>query len=163
MGFISIASFLFHACYDLTVFQRALQSSDVVEAPRWVEHNFWRHRNFFNHLTRHLQLDEKNQKSSANLKNLWFLHHVEGVELSGFKIFIWLQKCCSNRLGDSTTSTLCYARWIKTVACSEQKGRNENEAHLIFKYFIDFHILLEDSWYNHHVGIKSSDSNFFFL
>ena len=54
------------------------------------------------------------------------------------KNFLWLQKLCSEYLGASTTSGLHNARWIKVIACVEQKRRNENEAHLMSKDFIDF-------------------------
>ena len=61
------------------------------------------------------------------------------------KFFVWLQKLCSKHLGASTRPGLCNARWIKAIACVEQKRRNENEAHLMSKHFIDFHIFSDFS------------------
>ena len=67
-------------------------------------------------------------------KELYFPHFTDGVESSGSKVFLWLQKWCSKYLGASTTSGFYNARWIKILEGVERKIRKENFFFLFFKF-----------------------------
>ena len=163
---ISWASFslrLFCSTHAMALIQHALQSSGLVEAPRCFKHNFWSHR--IN--VRATGLDAFNMMKKSKIftffEDFWFFHHVEGVESSpvALKFFPWLQKFCSKHLGASIRPDLCNARWTKAIADVEQKRCNENQAHLMSKDFIDFHIF-SDFWFFHDVeGFEWRDSKIF--
>ena len=97
MRWVSFSLRIFCSTYAMTLIQRALCSPDVIEAPRYFEHNFWSHKKFFKatwleRSPSHVQGFYRFSHFFRFLENSWNFHYVEGVESSGSKNFSMASK-----------------------------------------------------------------------
>ena len=142
MRWASFSLRIFCSTHAMTLIQRALCSPDVVEAPRYFEHNFWSHRKFF----RATWLDAFS--IMRKVKFLWdFEKSIKSLDMRwvsfSLRIFCSTHAMTLIQRALQSPDVVEAPRYFEHNFWSHRKNLeplDSNGAHLMSKDFIDFHL-----------------------